>query len=265
MRWCTSLTLLALVLLMPAPDCSAQWFGTKKPKTPPQQRVPELIVTLKYDKDAHKRADAAEELRQYDTKEFPEIIPLLIEALQGDSAPSVRIEAATSLGRLRPFSVPAAQALEKAGSSDSNFRVKLQAKTSLMYYQLSGYHAPKKTEPQGPVVKSRTDEPPLAGPPDQWWKNGSAPPVTATPASSSEYRPLPTGPALDSPGPVASVPGSQTQPATLQAPVVQGPALQGPAIQGPVLQPPAVQTQTPSQPVWTPVPSSVPPLMPPKS
>ena len=84
---------------------SAQWFGSKKPKAPPPQRVSELIVDLKFEKDTHKRADAAEELRQFDPKDFPEIMPVLIEALQNDPATSVRIEAATSLGRLRPISV----------------------------------------------------------------------------------------------------------------------------------------------------------------
>ena len=205
MRWCaTSLVLVGLVLAVAGPDSSAQtWFGSKKPKTPPQQRVPELFAILKYDKDATKRADAAEELRQYDPKEFPELYQYLIDALQGDAAVSVRIEAATSLGRLRPFSVAAAQALEKAWSADANWRVQLQAKTSLTYYQISGYRAPKKTEPAATVAKSRTDEPPLAGPPDQWWKNGPAggttQPTVVMPASQGSYRPLPTGPALDPP------------------------------------------------------------------
>ena len=90
MRWSTLLVLVGLLLAVPAPESSAQWFGSKKPKTPPQQRVPELFAILKYDKDAGKRADAAEELRQFDGKEFPEIYQYLIEALQGDVATSVR-------------------------------------------------------------------------------------------------------------------------------------------------------------------------------
>ncbi len=254
MRWFASLVLVGLALAVTAPDGSAQWFGGKKTKTPPQQRVPELFAILKYDKDATKRADAAEELRQYDPKEFPELYQYLIEALQGDAAVSVRLEAATSLGRLRPFSVAAAQALEKAWSADANIRVRLQAKTSLTYYQMSGYHAPKKTEPAGPVVKGRTDEPPLAGPPDRWWQNGpptgNAPPVLLTPASSpSAYRPLPTGPVLDPQVPVTTVPATPPQSAPAQGPVIVPNA--------PVLQP------TP-QPTWSPVQPTGPTLMPPK-
>ena len=180
MKWFASLVLLLAILDLTACEGSAQLFGPKKPKIPPQQRVPELIIALKVEKDAHKRADAAEELRQYDVKEFPEIIPVLIDALQNDTATGVRIEAATSLGRIRPVSTQAGQALEKAASGDTNWRVNLQARTSLVYYQLSGYHAPKKNESTGPVLPGRTDEPPLAGANatggEPWWQNGPARP-----------------------------------------------------------------------------------------
>ena len=110
MRAFTALIVAGVVLAAAAPDCSAQLFGSKKAKATPQQRVPELIGILKLDKDSHKRSEAAEELRQYDLKEFPEIVPVLIEALQNDPATGVRIEAAAGLGRLRPVSAPAGQA-----------------------------------------------------------------------------------------------------------------------------------------------------------
>ena len=146
MRWCAYLMLVGVVVAGAAPDCQAQLFGSKKPKTPPQQRVPEVILMVQQDKDAHKRSDAAEELRQYDPTQFPQIIPVLIEVLQSDSSSSVRIEAAISLGRMRPISVAAGQALDKA-TSDPNLRVRLQARTSLTYYQLSGYHGAKTKDP----------------------------------------------------------------------------------------------------------------------
>jgi HEAT repeats len=242
MRWCTAMLLAGVVVALATPDGSAQIFGSKKPKTPPQQRVPELIVALKFDKDAHKRADAAEELRQFETKEFPEIIPILIEALQNDPVARVRIEAATSLGRMRPISVPAGQALEKAGASDSNLGVRLQAKTSFVWYQLSGYHAPKKNEATGPALVGRTDEPPLAAPNDPSSKNGPGtgkqPPLL--PGSSNAYKPLPPGTSVHPQVPVVTVPSPQAAPT------------QGPVIQTvpPILQPP---------PAWSPV-SPIPPL-----
>jgi HEAT repeats len=242
MKWFASLVLLLVMLDVTACESSAQLFGPKKPKIPPQQRVPELIIALKVEKDAHKRADAAEELRQYDVKEFPEIIPVLIDALQNDTATGVRIEAATSLGRIRPISPQAGQALEKAASGDSNWRVNLQARTSLVYYQLSGYHAPKKSESTGPVLPGRTDEPPLAGASatgsEPWWQNGPGSAKATMPSTPNVYRPLPSGPTLNPQVPVVSMPSPQTDPMP-----PQGPPL-------PTLIP-NLQTPPPLQ--WTPV------------
>jgi hypothetical protein len=239
-----------LVLAAATPECSAQLFGSKKSKTPPQQRVPELIATLKQDKDAHKRADAAEELRQYDPKEFPEIVVVLIEALQVDASASVRVEAATGLGRLRPISTPAGQALEKASGADSNLRVRMQAKASLVYYQMSGYHAPKKSDPAGPALKSGADEPPVTGAADQWWKNnplaGKGQPSQAAPGgSSSEYRPLPSAqkgnkdvPIVTVPAPGPSEPGPQVQTVPPLQPAPAYSPNDPPASTGPRLGPP---------------------------
>jgi HEAT repeats len=245
MRWFASLGLAVVVLFVTATDSSAQWFGAKKAKTPPQQRVPELIVALKSEKDYHKRADAAEELRQYDPKEFPEITAALIDALQSDSMTSVRIEAAKSLGRLRPISVPAGQALEKAAADDASFTARLQAEASLVYYRLSGYHAPKKNEPQGPVLTGRTDEPPLASGSEQWWQNGPPAPKTAMPGAPNISRPLPAGPAQNAQVPVVTIANTPTE----QVPQ------QGPAI-------PAPTSQTPP-PQWTPIQGEGPRLLPP--
>jgi hypothetical protein len=204
MKWYVSVLLAGILVAWSAAPCEAQLFGSRKSKTPPQQRVPELLAIVKQDKDSHKRVDAAEELRQYDSGQFPEIIAVLIDVLQTDASPSVRIEAATSLGRMRPISVPAGQALEKAASGDSNLRVRIQARTSLTYYQLSGYHAPKtKDVPTGPALKGgSTEEPPIAaGQQDQWWKQGQPPQ-----ASPTGYRPLPSAPSPSKTVPVVDGP-----------------------------------------------------------
>jgi HEAT repeats len=256
MRCCAYLLLIGIGIVACVPEMSnAQLFG-KKPKAPPQQRVAELAYILKQDKDGHKRADAAEELRQYDPQQFSEIVPLLIDALQNDQHSSVRVEAATSLGRLRPISGPAGQALEHAAAHDSNLRVRLQAKTSLMYYQLSGYQGPKMKEPQGPGHNSA--EPPLAGPPESLYKNTSnpkdkAPTVNITPGQTMPNqtpRPLPSGPQQPAQVPVTTVP-TTPQP----APILQPPTLQpAPILQpitpqpGPILQPstPPLLTTTPA-------------------
>ena len=210
MRWCPVLVLASLVLVSLGSEGSAQIFGSKKPKTPPQQRVPELLSILKTEKNDHKRSQAAEELRQFDPKDFPEIVPVLIEALQNDSAAGVRIEAATGLGRLRPVTVPAGQALEKAAADDANLRVRLQAKASLVYYQLSGYHTPKKGDaPPATTGRTTTDEPPLAAGNEHLWKVDKT-----SPTAPQSYKPLPSGP---QPAPV----GPSPPPASGNGPMLQ--------------------------------------------
>src|SRR5262249_62419110 len=79
-------------------------FAKKAPKPNPADRVSELIGTLKLDKDENKRASAAEELRQFDPKAHPDVVPILVDTLLNDPKPGVRAEAAHSLGKLRPVS-----------------------------------------------------------------------------------------------------------------------------------------------------------------
>src|SRR5207248_9308794 len=105
-------TLLVLpVLLACAMPAQAQLFFKKKGPVP-AQRVPELILTLKTDTDERKRAVAAEELRDYDTKTFTEIVPTLVDVLANDKKQGVRLEALNSLARLRPVTQAAGHALE---------------------------------------------------------------------------------------------------------------------------------------------------------
>ena len=103
-------------------------FGRKKEKVEPKARVPELLTTLKTDRNADHRAHAAVELHNYDPVAFPEIIPALVTALQGDAKSGVRLEAALSLGKLRPVNQAAGEALERAVSADPAMRVRLQAR-----------------------------------------------------------------------------------------------------------------------------------------
>src|SRR5207248_11771888 len=89
---------LTLVLLpavaLPAP--AGILFGRKSRKPNPVQRVPELLSVVKTDKDEHKRARAAEELRNYDPAAYPAIVTVLVDVLQNDRTPAVRAEAANT-------------------------------------------------------------------------------------------------------------------------------------------------------------------------
>jgi hypothetical protein len=147
-----------LLAVLPVPAHAGFLFGKKPPKPSPNERVPELLMIVKTDGDEHKRSNAAEELRQYDPKQFPDIVPVLIDVLMHDPKPGVRAEAAQSLSKLRPISQQVGWALEQATSKDPSMRVRLQARSALLQYHWAGYHGSK--EP--PLIQ--TQEPPLAPP-----------------------------------------------------------------------------------------------------
>jgi HEAT repeat protein len=187
--------LLVIVLAWAAP-APAQWIFAKKQKVNPSQRVPELILIVKTDPDERKRTHAAEELRDYDSATFTEIVPVLVDVLHQDKKMNVRLEALNSLAKIRPVSARAGQAIEKAAAADESWRVRLQAKTSLPKYHLAGYSS-RKSDP-APVKKTSTSEPPLA----------VSPP--APPASDAFLRRMPPG---------------EASPEPKKAPPLEGPAL----------------------------------------
>ena len=212
--------LVLVVLVLAALPVAAQagiLFG-KKPKPSPQERVPELIRIIQTDGDESKRADACEELRDYDTAQFPDIVPVLVGAMLGDKKAGVRAEAAHSLGKIRPVSQMTGRALEKALADDASMRVRVQARSALLSYHWAGYHSTGKKD--DPLVTNK--EPPLADSPGQ----GPALPPPILPA---RLTPAPEAPAL---------PPAPPSPGPVPAPLPKGPALAplpGPQPQGPSL------------------------------
>lgn len=162
MRWHHFLTgTLALALVGPPAQAGGGLFK-RNPKPDPAEQVPALIKTLKTDPDERKRADAAEDLRDYDAKSFPDMVPALIEALQNDASITVRLEAVNTISKLRPISQPAGYALEQAEKNDTAFRVRAAAKSALVQWTLfHGYRQGRPAENR----PAETDEPPLADPP----------------------------------------------------------------------------------------------------
>jgi hypothetical protein len=157
---CRLLLLLVVWPLLVPPLEAGIFFGRKKEPVEPKKRVQELILILKNDRDADNRMRAAEELRHYDLMQFPEVLPALIQAAQGDPRPAVRLEAVQSLGKLRPISQSAGETLEAILANDPSMRVRLQARTTLMQYQWAGYRSTGK--PPSPVTGIAPAEPPLA-------------------------------------------------------------------------------------------------------
>ncbi len=158
-------TILVFVLAVVLP-AEGGIFG-KKTRVKPENHLPELLKTAKSDADEGKRTAAIAELRDYDIQSHPDIVPQLIDVLQNDTRPGVRREAASTLGRLRPSTPAAGQALQQAASNDPSLRVRIQAWSSLKLVQLNGHnHRPK--QPQAPPSSAKrptTDEPPLLDPP----------------------------------------------------------------------------------------------------
>ncbi len=175
------LSIILAVVILPAwvmPAHADGIFGLfgKRAKVDPAKRVAELIITIKTEQDDRKRAGAASELGTFDALSFPEIVPVLVDMLQHDPKSGLRIDAASSLGSLRPVSQVVGESLEKAASSDENLRVRLHAKSILMKYRIAGYSPG--ANPKTSLAKN--GEPPLLdanGAPRQ------APAVMAVPTS----------------------------------------------------------------------------------
>jgi hypothetical protein len=212
---CRTLVVVALLLALAVPAPAGIFFNKKK-KPPASDRVPELIAMMKNDGDENRRQNAAEELRLYDAAANPAIVPALIEALLMDKKPAVRAEAAQSLGKLRPVSREAGQALEQALHNDPSIRVRLQSRSALIQYHLSGYHGGKDTPPPEPAAKDPPDMPPAVNtsakppqrivpqpvptPPRPTTKEPPlAPPVNPAPPPATPPTPAPEGPKLDGP------------------------------------------------------------------
>jgi hypothetical protein len=147
-------------MLVPGLVMAGVFFGKKQVRVDPATRVQQLLAIIKTDGDETKRSSAAEELRDYDAAQFPEMIPILADVALSDQKVSVRAEAAHTLGKLRPISQQAGSALEQAASKDSSLRVRLAAKTALMGYYMAGY----KSNPKQLNSFPSTKEPPLADP-----------------------------------------------------------------------------------------------------
>jgi hypothetical protein len=217
----TPLLLITIIVAGLASPAPAGLFFNRKAKTAPD-RVPTLIGALKSDPEERHRADAARQLRDFDVTAYPEIVPALIEAAQNDARAGVRAEALQSLARVRPISQQAGQTLEGLADHDSSLRVRLQARSALMQYRLSGYHASRNVQKQ---QVGRTIEPPLA--PTLEPAGLQSPTPAAAPNAYQPYRSMaPTTIEVNpKPGPLVPVPSPKLEP----APMPTGPDLSPPS------------------------------------
>lgn len=185
----------ALVAGLTQPSHAGIFKRSKKPD--PTTYVPELITALKTSKDEDERRHAAAELRDYDGKVFPEILPALIDALANDTSSSVRAEAAESIGKIRPISNKAGYALEQALANEKSTIVRISARTALWQYRILGFIGVSKAD----LPVAQTKEPPLAKP--------SA--VQPTPSSPIIKPITPNMPTMTPPPPVSPPPASNVK------------------------------------------------------
>jgi HEAT repeats len=269
-----------------AQPAHAQLFGFFKkspPPPPPAQRVGELVTIVRTDGDERKRTAAVEELRNFDTKAFPEIVPVLAEAAVKGTKPGVRAEAINSLVRIRPISNIAGQAIEAASQHDDYWRNRMSAQTALVRYRMAGYTSPTPPPPAPPQnakgsatptppikVPPQTGEPPLADavPPIVYYdQNGKqiAPPkeigiVTQAPSVPA----LPTGNPRTAPPPITTIPSPYAPPPPYSPPLPYAPPVPLPTFTAPM--PPAVAPPpVTAPPVTAPPPVFAPPAVAPPS
>ncbi len=217
---------LIVVLGVVGPAPAGLGIFSRKPKVNPAEQVPALIMQLKTDKDEDKRSAAAEELRNYDPKAYPEMMTVLADALLKDSGAGVRTEAASTIAKLRPINQQAGYALEQAAANDPSIRVRMAARQSLWQYNLLGYRSAKPpTEtpaPQSAPVAGVQSKPYVAAKNPRAGKESPEPPL----ADASSAQPIPVAP-----------PKLLTPPAVKQAPVKptvpKGKEPQGPSLGSP--------------------------------
>jgi hypothetical protein len=194
MKRCPVVLALAVSAALAVPAPAGILFGRKKKEEKPADRVSQLVAVLKSDPSAKKRTSAAEDLRQFDPRAFPQIVPVLVEALQNDADSSVRAEAAQSLGRLRPVTQEAGMALQQAVSKDGSWRVRMQARASLATYHLGSLRGSDATEPlaRQPANAKEAEGPMLVPPMTQ--TTPAAPPATRRPNKAPVLIPQETPP-----------------------------------------------------------------------
>ena len=218
--------LLASFLALTCASLSEAGPFRKTSKPDPATHVPLLLQVLRSHTDERVRETAANSLREYDAKAFPEILPALTEALTTDKSSSVRSEAAESIGKIRPISIQAGYALEQAIANDKVLSVKLAARAAMLQYRLLGIVSTKAD------LATQSAEPPLAA-------------VTEEKSLVAETVLRPTPSPIPVTGPVAPPPlapktlspiGPEAQTlAPKQAPQTDEPPFAEPSKRGPVL------------------------------
>jgi hypothetical protein len=112
----------------------------------PTNRVDQLLHTLQEDRKEEQRAKAAEDLLDFSSQEFPEIVPALINALVRDNSASVRKAVVKTLADVKPPTHEIKDALEQAAKQDKSWSVRQSARWASWRYKPKD-EMPAKREP----------------------------------------------------------------------------------------------------------------------
>jgi len=159
--------------------------AAKPPEANSEDRAGELVRDLRGDPDEKKRATAAAELAKVDFAANPQAGAALIESMQQDPSATVRAASATALGKLRPLTLQAGQALEATVGGDQSPRVRVVARNAFAAYLQAGYRTAGKSAPIDP----RTNAPapaPLEAPVAKRPTKPTRPMATASRSQSNE-------------------------------------------------------------------------------
>ncbi len=200
----------------------------RQPKGDAAEHVPTLLETLSRDKDERRRADAAEDLRDYDPGSHPNILPVLFQALKSDKSTHVRLQVVSTLGKMKP-TPQIASALEQARLQDQAFRVRNAALSILVRWSVFDGVRPNAAV-KSPTIQ--TDEPPLADTLPQYPGKFSYPRSPGTPTTRTDNLPAPSTRTPD-----RYVPPKSTKFVPLLAEKMKAPT-PSPIIDGPALTPP---------------------------
>lgn len=154
----TRLLLPIFAVLMVTSTADAGGLFSRKGKS--DARVKHLADTIRTDADEKKRRAAIEELKDADPRTQPDVIPVLVVALQRDSVPQVRAEAAEAIGQFKAVFPVAGAALESAAEGDPSPLVRDAAQQALWEYHLGGYRSARGAD----GIAGQTPEPPIARP-----------------------------------------------------------------------------------------------------
>ncbi len=133
------------------------FFPTKPKQTLNPEQVAQICQILKSSGEESTRLGAVDELRMVEGTAQPIAVAALMETLKNDRKTGVRAEAAVALSKMRPVRQEVGVALENTIAKDTSMRVRIQARSALLQYNLAGYRSAQGSmqisDPLGHIAK----------------------------------------------------------------------------------------------------------------